>query len=283
METGIVEFFNNSPNKLFGFIKTADGKRVFFHFNNGSEDNTRMPQKGDRLKFEGESSMRGPKAALWAFEDQEISVTAPTWSGETPKLNETLRANLDKFGLEDIMVTGTIGVVRRDHNYNHAMTTVQLGPMHLSQMCGNIWSTIQKRRSDEADLHVEVFHNGERIGSVDSDHSFHYSAAPDLRTALGWVVATDLGHVKVLHGFHLDGEVKQIEAVIRNAPTSGDEKAVLKFYLGAFKNQLARTIKHERTSRFGDGYMGPLYLLWAVGTKAIHGHVLSYGNVMIAY
>lgn len=279
METGTVKFFNNTSNKLFGFITTDEGGTdVFFHFNNGPEGNTRMPQKGDRLVFDTERSMRGPKAAKWAFEGEKLVVEEPAWSGEAPELNPTLRANLDKFGLEDIIVTGTIGVTR-----NYKKVDVQIGPMHLSQMCGKVWSTIKKRRSDELALSITVFRDGERIGFVDSDHRFHYNAAPDLRTALGWIVATDLGHVKVLHGFHLDGEVKQLEAVIRNAPTDGNEKAVLNFYLGAFKNQMARAIKYERTSRFGDGYMGALGLIWGIGTTAIHGRRLTYGNVLIAY
>ena len=209
--------------------------------------------------------------------------TIPMWSGETPRLNETLRENLKRFGLEDIIVTGTIGIVRRVHHYNHEKTAIQVGPMHLSQMCGRVLATIKKGRSDQADFNIDVSQDGVRIGHVDSNHRFHYTAAPDLRTVLGWVVATDLGHVKVLHGFHLDGEVKQLVAVIRNAPTDGDEKAVLNYYLGAFKSQLARAIKYRRTSRVVDGYIGPLYLLWAIGTKAIHGRVLSYGNVLIAY
>lgn len=278
METGTVKFFNNSSNKLFGFIKSDSGSGdVFFHFNSGPEGNTRMPQKGDRLVFDTERSMRGLKAAKWAFEGQELVVEAPSWSGETPALNPTLRANLERFGLEDIMVTGTIGVTR-----NWEKVVVQLGPMHLSQMCGKIWSTIQKHRSDEIALYIEVFQDGKRIGKVDSDHRFHYTAAPDLRTALGWILATDLGHVKVL-GVGLDSATKGLETVIRKAPVDGDEKAVLNFYLGAFKTQLSHTIVYERTSRFGDGYMGPLGLLWRIGTKAIHGQVLSYGNVLIAY
>ena len=68
METGTVKFFNNTPNKLFGFIKSDNGNDVFFHFNNGPEGNARMPQKGDRLRFDTERSVRGPKAAKWAFE-----------------------------------------------------------------------------------------------------------------------------------------------------------------------------------------------------------------------
>jgi cold shock CspA family protein len=282
METGTVKFFNNSPDKLFGKINADSGKEVFFHFNNGPEGNTRMPLKGDRLVFDAELSQRGPKAAMWAFEGQELTVTAPSWNGQVPELNETLKENLNRFGLEDIVVTGTIGVVRRDLNYHHEKTAVQLGPMHLSQMCGNIWATLQKRRTDEADLHIEVYHNGQRIGTVDSDHRFHYSAAPDLRTALGWIFATDLGHVKVL-GVGLDSAVKGLETVIGKAPVDGDDKALSNFYLGAFKTQLSQTIVYKRTSRFGDGHMCALRLLWAIGTKGVHGRPLSNGNVIVLY
>ena len=69
METGTVKFFNNTSDKLFGFIETEDGD-VFFHFNNGPDGNTRMPRKGDRLAFEVKPSPRGPKATAWVFEEK---------------------------------------------------------------------------------------------------------------------------------------------------------------------------------------------------------------------
>ena len=123
--------------------------------------------------------MRGLKAAQWTFEGQELSVVAPSWNGEAPSLNETLRENLKRFGLEDIIVTGTIGV-RNSYTYEH--TTIELGPMHLSQMCGNVWATINKRRSDEIDLSIRVFSNGTKIG-VDAGLVWDPEEAPAPPTA----------------------------------------------------------------------------------------------------
>lgn len=281
MNKGTVKFFNNSPEKLFGFITADAGGEVFFHFNNGAEGNTRMPKKGDRLMYEVECGNRGPKAARWAFIDQKFEPSVLEWSGNAPVTSQCFAENLKNFGLEDFVVTGKIRVRNTALNED---TAVEVGPMRLSQMCGNVWETIKKRPGDSrGNFSIRVYREGAPIGFVDSDHRFHYAAAPDLRTALGWVMVSDLGPYKVLTLFHLDNEVKGLETVIRKAPVEGDEKAILSYFSGAFTSQLKRMFKYEITTRFSDGYMGVREMLWKIGTKAIHGKVLSYGAVLFLY
>ena len=70
METGTVKFFNNSPDKLYGFIEATRGGDVFFHFNNNANygDTDRLPKKGDRVEFIRTEGKKGPKAKEWSFD-----------------------------------------------------------------------------------------------------------------------------------------------------------------------------------------------------------------------
>ena len=83
MERGTVKFFNEKPNKLYGFIipDNLDGKEIFFHLNNGKlveparlvtpqivDGTPRMPKKNERVIFERRATAQGPKAVWWVFE-----------------------------------------------------------------------------------------------------------------------------------------------------------------------------------------------------------------------
>lgn len=86
MKYGTVTFFNNNPQKYFGFLQDEDGD-VFFHWNNGRQASrdgevwylpkltvkglTRTPIKGDEIVFWDEESPdgKGRRAKIWAFRD----------------------------------------------------------------------------------------------------------------------------------------------------------------------------------------------------------------------
>lgn len=103
VEKGIVTFFDGRPEKRFGFMLDASGKKVFFHYNNGgnhgSRTRNRMPMKDDEIHFiRIDVDDRGPKARLWAFDrfDVVYDMRIKGWLKEGERLpqpdGEVLRA-----------------------------------------------------------------------------------------------------------------------------------------------------------------------------------------------
>lgn len=103
IEEGVVTFFDNRPDKRFGFILDASsGKTMFFHFdsggNHGSRNRNRVPMKDDRVYFIRIDGDKGPKARLWAFDrfDMVYHMGFKGWLAEGERLpppdGEALRA-----------------------------------------------------------------------------------------------------------------------------------------------------------------------------------------------
>lgn len=99
--------------------------------------------------------------------------------------------------------------------------------------------------------------------SVHCDGDFDYSTAPDLRTALGWKVATDGGRERIIEGFDLDEATRCILAVIERHGTDKGN------FFGSYGTVVQETIVVDRTSRFGDGYCGAKTVLWQVATRQL--------------
>jgi CspA family cold shock protein len=57
---GSVKMFNKE--KGYGFIRTEDGKDVFFHHSSILMDGYKTAETGDPVEFEVEDSDRGPRA-----------------------------------------------------------------------------------------------------------------------------------------------------------------------------------------------------------------------------
>jgi len=75
VEKGIVTFFDNRPEKLFGFVADASGNKVFFHYNNGGNHGSRtrrIPKKDDEIHFIRIDADKGPRARLWAFDRFDV-------------------------------------------------------------------------------------------------------------------------------------------------------------------------------------------------------------------
>ncbi len=57
---GTVKMFNK--DKGFGFITTADGKDVFFHYSSLVMNSFKTIDSGEQVEFDVEESPRGPRA-----------------------------------------------------------------------------------------------------------------------------------------------------------------------------------------------------------------------------
>jgi hypothetical protein len=169
-----------------------------------------------------------------------------------------IRANLEAFGLEDLPVTGTLMGTDR---------TTRLGSvdLSLSELCCLRYSGVADKlghRHGDVDLSLIVEKEGVRIGRVGSDGDFDYEAAPDLRTALGWKLATDGGRVGLVR-IDLDAETEAILDVVK---TNGTDEEV---FFGKFEAVVKGVFEYENGSRFADGYCGAQTILWQVATRQL--------------
>lgn len=169
-----------------------------------------------------------------------------------------IRENLARLELEDILVTAVI-----DDRDGEELGSTE---MNLSDVCGLRHGGIEKLlgiTTRDVNLHVRVLRDGQMIGRVDSDGDFNYTAAPDLKTAIGWKVATDGGRTMLIEGFDLDSAARMLLETIR---LNGTYKEA---FFGPYFNALKKIFVYEKTSRFSDGYCGAASTLWRVATREL--------------
>lgn len=192
------------------------------------------------------------------YKTLETEAHALYWEADalTPHV---IRANLERLNLEDIEVTGVL--VGNDRK-----TRLGQEQMLLTDLCGLRYRGLAKRlgvaMTDMA-LMVIVEKDGASIGVIDCDGDFDYESAPDLRTALGWKIATDGGRTSLIEFFDLNKAASSIIDTVNNDGVS--EKA----FFGAYFQTLKRAFVYGRTSRFSDGYCGAATTLWRVATRVL--------------
>lgn len=171
-----------------------------------------------------------------------------------------IRANLHAFGLEDPEVIGVL--TGRDSGREIGRSE----PVALSELCGLRHSGLAQKLGlnlEQVELSIQIRRDGVPIGRVDCDGRFRFEAAPVLRTALGWVIATDGGRGRLVDFSNLD----QAALALLYTITNGDTERTT--FFGSFSEVLKRVIVYERTSRFSDGYCGALTVLWQVATREL--------------
>lgn len=172
-----------------------------------------------------------------------------------PKINfkidlgtvQNIGENLKRFGLADLVVRG---------EFPMGEATAKVEAIRLSDLCYY-----------ESHRHVNIFINGKKIGWI-ADGTFRFTAAPDLRTAVGWAFATDAGRQYVLD-YDLDTEVGLLISAFRMAPPLDDEEAVKKFFYD-FKNDYWKQI--DRMVKMGSQYCSSsavAHLIWHVATRTL--------------
>lgn len=170
-----------------------------------------------------------------------------------------IRANLETLGIADMTVTGVLKT--RDG------TVLGELELPLSDLCGLRYRGVATKLGivdlQDVGFRIIVRKDGEDIGHIDSDGDFDFEAAPDLRTALGWKIATDGGRVHLIEGFDLDAASSKILETVMVFGTS--REVFFNLYFSALK----RIFMYEKTSRFSDGYCGAATVLWRVATKQL--------------
>lgn len=172
-----------------------------------------------------------------------------------------IRANLYRFDLEDTDVTAELE--ERDSKRRIAAL---MEPQPLSNFCGLKFRGIAQRLGIDTEsikFNVYVKDGDKEIGTIGTDGQFTYSSAPDLRTALGWCIATDGGRERIIDFFDLDKAAQSILELIREEGVSEDT------FFGPYFKLLQTIFKYEQTSRFGDGYCGVASDLWRVATRQL--------------
>lgn len=182
-----------------------------------------------------------------------------------------IRANLESFGIIDPKVTGVLHLSDNEsipgggHRFRDGREVGRV-EMSLSDICGLRYSGLAGKLGVEpqtVSLRVYLEEDGRRIGHIDSDGDFDYEAAPDLRTALGWKIATDGGRTALIKDFDLDQATKSILDTVRSRGTSKDA-----FYRSFFE-VVKEVFVYKHTSRFGDGYCGAVTVLWHAATREL--------------
>jgi hypothetical protein len=219
------------------------------------------------------------KTAYKATRDRSFtSAKEPALQAEATRLyweadaftSHFIRANLENMGVKDLVVVGVLhfsdnkriegGIRFRDGN------EAGRAEMLLSNLCGLRYRGLAKQFGVElkdVSLRIVVEQNGKVIGHIDSDGDFDYEAAPDLRTALGWKIATDGGRERLIESFNLEQEAASLLDTIRTCGVS--EEA----FFGGYFDTLKRVFVYKHTSRFGDGYCGAATTLWRVATREL--------------
>lgn len=182
-----------------------------------------------------------------------------------------IRANLEAFRLKDKLVTGVLfyadnkltprGLLFRDGKKAGRVE------MMLSELCVLGYSGLAGRLNldpNKVSLKILIEKDGQVIGRVDDDGIFHYEVAPDLRTALGWYVATDGGRVRLLD-FNPDEEAKRLLETIR---FNGTERQA---FFGPYFAALQQFLVYDLTSQFSDAYCSAAATLWRVATRELLG------------
>jgi hypothetical protein len=196
---------------------------------------------------------------------------------KTGRIIYSVQSILSSFGIKDLEVIGKIDVLS-DKRYFKLRTIETRQTWKLSELCVKSTDLGQDVRSccqvmERVDFDINVFEEGQRIGYIDSDCRFLFEAAPDLRTCVGWAVATDVGHSErsPLDPFHydLDQAVERITSLLGTSPLP--EGSLKEFFFRTFQPMVSEIMAWNKGSRYGGGYCtwGPLY--WEVGTRLLWG------------
>ena len=111
---------------------------------------------------------------------------------------------------------------------------------------------------------LAILHEGNEIGFVDDNLIFHYEKAPDVKTALGWGLASDGGANNSLVDVNLDTLARKLETAIHQG--TGEE-----IFTGVWGDAIREAFQYRTTSRYSSGYCLHRAPLWKVATRTVLG------------
>lgn len=217
---------------------------------------------------EGVSAVLSRVRKVHGYEDAEkhpeVVAASKVWRAAYERAEELcpviIRANLAEFGVEDMDVTVVL-------MSGGGITELGRQQGKLSEFCGLLPYGIAVPlglKLTQYSLRMPVFLDDVQIGVIDSDGDFNYTAAPSLREALAWKLATDGGRVRMLKGL-LDIE-HSTQSILHCIRTRGTSSQV---FFDVFGSLLREIFDHKTGSRFGDGHYGARTTLWQVATREL--------------
>lgn len=270
MRHGYVQAFPSNPmHPQTGTIVTEGGETFTFSRSGGPKGGRTDIKVGDPVSFcSWVDPTKVAVATQWWYRP---AGTPASWKAPAFTHNDGaqyVRSNLQQFGLTDQQVIGKRWV-QNDRGDERFVLETQ--PMELSELCGNSPEVQYAPGYKTADYMTRVFDpKGAIIGVIDSDRRFLYNSAPDIRSCIGWAVATDLGRTQHLN-FNLDEAARVVTEAMGWCPElRGGDRELKEFYFGTYRDTVKEIIKRDVSTRFDDG--GAAHTpLWRVATLKLKG------------
>lgn len=170
--------------------------------------------------------------------------------------------NFKRLGLVD----RSYGVKLRGSSYGPKAGEYLAGalmmPLTLASSLGYEGLAHMLAIEDKTSLEVVLFDGDQRVGVITCNGRVQLDVGT-LKEVLGYCIATDGGHYRLLGGIPLDTHVAQIQAVIKAEGTCRHS------FFEYFMPLLTKIYRNQCESMFGDGYCGVAWCLWKAATREL--------------
>lgn len=203
-----------------------------------------------------------PEFRLFAGDQEVAHYSAPLAAAWNPELEWVEGVQPDP----NLPITKVVFKIKRREQRRH-----ELEGISLVQLCATAPERRQAlapyKRGETPILNFFITQDGKEIGRVDSDSQFHYTAAPDLRTALGWAMATDGGRGRSLK---FDLEVVTRDLVTDVIKTLHPYAISQRYFFEGWHPAMNKAFKAVGGSRYSDA-LSFSNLLWRILTREYLG------------
>jgi hypothetical protein len=183
---------------------------------------------------------------------------------------EQILRNLRQFGLDDQIFDASVPIIPDKSaacGHGDGKRYAEISEISVAEACGDqekIFGGLPQF-NERLTFCVLIKNRSVRIGYIDSDNRFQYESAPNTYSALGWLIATDLGREQRIEWFDVRMASVTLTGVIRTYGTT--EATFRKTWFGVLREMMGT----KKISRFADGYCGWATTLWQVATREVTG------------